>query len=77
MENSGKPANINKLYETVYKYFNENDNFKELETFLKKDLYTKDRKDNDALSKMKNKILEAPDSIDHDLNEADDIMTHR
>jgi hypothetical protein len=26
---------------------------------------------------MKNKILEAPDSIDHDLNEADDIMTHR
>lgn len=77
MENSGKPANIYKLYETVYKYFNENDNFKELETFLKKDLYTKDRKDNDALSKMKSKILEAPDSIDHDLNEADDIMTHR
>ncbi|MCR5412823.1 MAG: hypothetical protein K6E76_07800 [Patescibacteria group bacterium] len=76
MENSGKPANIYKLYETVYKYFNENDNFKELETFLKKDLYTKDR-NNDALSKMKSKILEAPDSIDHDLNEADDIMTHR
>lgn len=77
MENPGKPADIYKLYETVYKYFNENDNFKELETFLKKDLYTKDRKNNDALSKMKSKILEAPDAIDHELNEADDIMTHR